>query len=93
MLEEQGRGIRVVSVPNRELFLRQDTAYQESVAPQGTPRLVVEAGVGAGWRGLAGPSGRILSIERFGVSAPGGKAAAYLGLTVDRVVELVNEML
>ncbi len=74
-LEERGRGVRVVSVPNRELFLRQDAGYQEAVAPKGTPRLVIEAGVGAGWRGLAGESGRILSIERFGVEragSPGG---------------------
>jgi transketolase, bacterial and yeast len=92
-LEERGRGVRVVSVPNRELFLRQDAGYQEAVAPKGTPRLVIEAGVGAGWRGLAGESGRILSIERFGVSAPGAQAAAHLGLTVDRAVALVEEML
>src|SRR5690606_32146683 len=39
-LEERGRGVRVVSVPNRELFLRQDAGYQEAVAPKGTPRLV-----------------------------------------------------
>lgn len=92
-LEERGRGVRVVSVPNRELFLRQDAGYQEAVAPKGTPRLVIEAGVGAGWRGLAGENGRILSIERFGVSAPGAQAAAHLGLTVDRAVALVEEML
>src|SRR5690606_21245357 len=92
-LEQKGRGVRVVSVPNRELFLRQDAGYQEAVAPKGTPRLVVEAGVGAGWRGLAGENGRILSIERFGVSAPGAQAAANLRLTVDRPVALVEEML
>jgi len=92
-LETEGIGVRVVSVPNRELFLRQDAAYQESVAPAGTPRLVVEAGVGHGWRGLAGENGRILSIERFGVSAPGAQAAAHLGLTVERAVALVKEMI
>lgn len=92
-LEKEGRGVRVVSVPNRELFLRQEPAYQESVAPEGTPRLIIEAGVGTGWRGLAGKNGRILSIERFGVSAPGGKAAAHLGLTVDRAVALAKEII
>jgi len=92
-LEKEGKGVRVVSVPNRELFLRQDAAYQEAVAPEGTPRLIIEAGVGSGWRGLAGKSGRILSIERFGVSGPGAKVAAHLGLTVDRAVALVKEMI
>lgn len=93
VLEKQGKGIRVVSVPNRELFLRQDPAYQEEVAPQAVPRLAVEAGVGAGWKGVVGPTGRVLSIERFGASAPGDQVAAHVGLTVERVVELVDEML
>lgn len=91
-LENDGLGIRVVSMPNRELFLRQDAAYQEEVLPPDTPRLIVEAGVGTGWRGLAGAQGRLLTIERFGASAPGDQVAVHLGLTVDNAVKLVREM-
>src|SRR5690606_26594115 len=52
-LEGEGKSVRVVSMPNRERFLRQSQEYQESVLAAGVPTLVVEAGVGAGWRSIA----------------------------------------
>ena len=92
-LEAQGRSVRVVSAPNRELFLRQDAAYRAQVLPPGVPVLAIEAGVGVGWRSLAGEQGRVLSIERFGASGPWAKVAEHLGMTVDRAVALLAEML
>ncbi len=92
-LEAEGRSIRVVSVPNRELFLRQDASYREAVLPHGVPRLAIEAGVGSGWRALAGERGRVLSIERFGVSGPGGQVAKHLGISVERAVAEVKALL
>jgi len=92
-LEAEGRSIRVVSVPNRELFLRQDDSYREAVLPHGVPRLAIEAGVGSGWRALAGERGRVLSIERFGVSGPGGQVAKHLGISVERAVAEVKALL
>ena len=85
--------MRVVSMPNRERFLRQSQEYQESVLAAGVPTLVVEAGVGAGWRSIAGANGRLLTIERFGASGPAAKVAEHLGITVDNAVRLVKEML
>ena len=90
--EAQGRSVRVVSMPNRELFLRQDEAYRREVIPAGLPVLAIEAGVGLGWRSLVGERGRVLSIERFGASGPYAKVAEHLGMTVDRAVALLQEI-
>ena len=41
-----------------------------------------------GWHKYVGAAGQILSIDRFGASAPAGTVFKELGFTVDRVVEL-----
>ena len=92
-LEGEGKSVRVVSMPNRERFLRQSEEYRSSVLPKGVPALVAEAGVGSGWRAIAGEKGRLLTIERFGASGPAAKVAEFLGLSVDNAVRLVKEML
>ena len=92
-LEAEGKSVRVVSMPNRERFLRQSAEYQSSVLAKGVPTLVIEAGVGTGWRNLAGERGRVMSLERFGASGPAAKVAEHLGITVDNAVRLAKEML
>ncbi|NET35002.1 MAG: transketolase [Cyanothece sp. SIO1E1] len=86
-LQSEGTKVRVVSMPSWELFEEQDDAYKESVLPKAvTKRLAVEAGVGLGWCRYVGGAGDVLSIERFGVSAPGGTAMEKFGFTVENVV-------
>lgn len=87
-LAAEGRAVRVVSMPCLEVFLAQDAAYREQVLPAGLQRrLVVEAGVTALWRGLAGPHGAVLGVDDFGASAPAAKVFAQFGLTVDGVAQ------
>ncbi|MDE0855359.1 MAG: transketolase [Nevskia sp.] len=87
-LAAEGRAVRVVSMPCLEVFLAQDAAYCEQVLPAGLQRrLVVEAGVTALWRGLAGPHGAVLGVDDFGASAPAAKVFAQFGLTVDGVAQ------
>ncbi len=40
-----------------------------------------------GWEKYVGPEGAVVSIERFGASAPGGDVLKNLGISVDNVVE------
>src|SRR5262249_3763324 len=62
-LSAEGRAVRVVSMPCYEVFCRQDAAYRQNVLPLSlTRRLVVEAGVSAGWRALAGAGGDVLGV-------------------------------
>jgi transketolase len=86
-LRTEGKKVRVVSMPCWELFDEQDAAYQESVLPKTvTKRLAVEAGSSFGWCHYVGTAGDTISIDRFGVSAPGGVAMEKFGYTVDNVV-------
>ena len=75
-------GIRVVSMPNRELFLAQPKPIREAILPPGARVIVAEAGIAQGWEGIAARED-ILSIERFGESGPGADVAKHLGFTAD----------
>ena len=93
-LSSQGVNVRVVSMPNPGLFLSQDESYRESVLPSSlTARVVVEAGVTAGWASIAGGQGRIIGVDRFGASAPAGELFKEYGLTVENVSQAVRDSL
>jgi transketolase len=82
-----GDGVRVVSLPCFERFDRQDAAYRESVLPAScTKRIAIEAGVSGLWWKYVGTAGKVLGIDRFGISAPGGTVMKELGMTKEAVV-------
>ena len=56
-------------------------------------RLAVEAGISLGWERWVGSAGDIVSIERFGASAPGPTVLANFGYTVDNVVARATALL
>jgi transketolase len=82
--------VRVVSMPSWELFEQQDEDYKESVLSVDLPTVSVEAGVGMGWERYADA---IVSIDRFGASAPGALVLEKLGITPDNVAQQVRELL
>jgi transketolase len=93
-LEDEGRKVRVVSMPSWELFEAQDAVYRESVLPStATARVAVEAGSSMGWHRYVGDSGKIISIDRFGASAPGDKCLREFGFTTSHVLEVAHQVL
>ena len=85
--EELGAGTRVVSAPCLELFDAQSCEYKEEVLPAAcTNRIAIEAGVSAVWYKYVGTEGKVLGIDRFGISAPGGLVMKELGMTAEAVV-------
>lgn len=91
--DELGDGVRVVSLPSFEVFDQQDAAYKESVLPDSCrSRVAIEAGVGGLWYKYTGLDGKIVSIDRFGLSAPGGTVMEVLGMTAKSVVDAVKEL-
>jgi transketolase len=93
-LAADGLKVRLISFPSWELFEQQDKAYRESVLPKNVrARLAVEAGVAQGWEHYTGDSGGILSIERFGASAPAKIIFEKLGFTIDNVIAKAKELL
>jgi transketolase len=90
---ELGDGVRVVSMPCFEAFDRQDAAYREQVLPASCrARVAIEAGVAGSWYKYVGLDGKIVSIERFGLSAPGDQVMQELGMTPASVVEAVKSL-
>ncbi len=93
-LAAEGVNVRVVSFPSWELFEKQDQAYKDQVLPPGIKkRLAVEAGVKMGWEHWVGESGQVVSIEKFGASAPGDLVMQEYGFNVANVIKTAQSLL
>ncbi|HXR63347.1 MAG TPA: transketolase [Rudaea sp.] len=93
-LQAQGIAVRCVSMPSWELFEGLPQAERDAVLPPGvTARLAVELGVAQGWHRYVGDRGAVLSIERFGASAPAGTLLREYGFTVEHVCARAMELL
>ncbi|MHA1769534.1 MAG: transketolase [Candidatus Thorarchaeota archaeon] len=93
-LAGEGIGVRIVSFPSWELFEMQDQEYRDSVIPPSVhARLAVEAGVSQGWHKWVGDHGDVISVERFGTSAPNRVIFREYGFTVENVVEHAKKIL
>jgi transketolase len=90
---EHGVAARVLSMPWRERFCGLPPADQDALLPPGIPRLVVEAASPQGWEGVAGATGRVLGLGRFGASAPGARVMAELGFTPERIAKAALEVI
>lgn len=90
--EQLGSGTRVVSMPCMERFDRQDSAYQEEILPSSCKcRIAIEAGVSGLWYKYVGSEGKVLGIDRFGLSAPGPTVMKELGMTAEALVTAAQE--
>ena len=86
-LAAEGISVRLVSFPSWELFEAQPMEYRELVLPAHIhARLAVESGVAQGWERWVGGDGDVISIEKFGASAPYNVIFENYGFTVENVV-------
>ena len=93
-LQQDGIPTRVVSMPCWELFEEQPRDYREQIfLPSVGARLAVEAGVRQGWDRYVGLKGDVVSLDRFGGSAPGDVAMRELGFTVANVLKRAKLLL
>ena len=99
MLEAEGIGTRVVSMPCWELFEAQEESYRRKVLPAGPVRVAIEAGIRFGWdRWLFGERGKreksgFIGMHGFGASAPAGDLYEHFGITPEAVVRKVKDLL
>ncbi len=99
ILQAQGIGTRVVSMPCWELFEAQDEAIRRRVLPAGPVRVAVEAGVRHGWdRWLTGERGRdtkagFVGMDGFGASAPADVLYTHFGITAQAVADKAKSLL
>ncbi|MEI8672169.1 transketolase [Vibrio sp. SA48] len=93
-LTEEGKAVRVVSMPATAVFDAQDAEYRESVLPSDvTARVAVEAGIADYWYKYVGFGGRIVGMNTFGESAPADQLFKMFGFTVEKVVEKAKELI
>jgi transketolase len=91
-LAENGRKVRVVSMPCAEAFETQDGYYRESVLPSNVlARVAVEAAHKDYWYKYVGLDGRIVGMDSFGESAPAGELFKHFGITTEAVVAAVED--
>jgi transketolase len=89
ILRSKGKSVLVVSMPCTSVFDRQSQEWRDSVLPKGVRRIAIEAGQGDLWWKYVGIDGAVIGINRFGESAPAAAVYKALGITVDRIVEIV----
>ena len=93
-LTEQGKKVRVVSMPSTTTFDAQDAAYKESVLPRAiTKRVAIEASHVDFWFKYVGFDGATVGMTTFGESAPGGVLLKHFGFSVENVVATAEKVL
>ena len=92
VLREKGIETAVVSMPCTELFDKQPINYQEEVLGS-APRVAVEAASKFGWEKYTGLNGDVIGMDGFGASGPADKLFEYFGITLEEVVESVENLL
>jgi len=93
-LSEQGRKVRVVSMPSTSVFDQQDAGYKQEVLPlQVSARIAIEAAHADFWYKYVGLEGRIIGMTSFGESAPAPALFEEFGFTVENVLETAAELL
>ncbi len=85
LLEAQGLGADVVSMPSMSRFLAQDKDYKADVLPEGVLRVSIEAGTRFGWEAITGLDGLRFGIDSFGASAPAEVLYDHFGLTPAKI--------
>ena len=93
LLQAEGIGVRIVSVPSEGLFRDQSKEYQQSVLTAGVPRYGMTAGLPVTLLSLVGETGTIHGVDHFGYSAPYKVLDEKFGFNGATVAAEVKEML
>lgn len=93
-LREQGRKVRVVSMPSTDVFDAQSAKYKQHVLPLDvTNRVAIEAAIEDYWYKYVGLDGRVVGMSTFGESAPADELFKEFGFTVDNVISVAQDLL
>jgi len=93
-LTEQGRKVRVVSMPCTSVFDAQDAGYKQSVLPlQVSARIAIEAAHADFWFKYVGLEGRVIGMTTYGESAPASALFEEFGFTLDNILGQAEELL
>lgn len=93
-LTEQGKQVRVVSMPSTSVFDQQDAEYKQAVLPlEVGSRIAIEAAHADFWYKYVGLDGRIIGMQTFGESAPANLLFEEFGFTLQNLKLVAEELL
>jgi len=93
-LEQQGRAVRVVSMPSLDLFLSQDDDYRHKIIPESDiPVIIIEAGIKQGWAEISRSPLLFLGMDDFGSSGPSNVLAKEYGFNAESTVQKSTDWL
>ena len=84
-----GKKVKVVSMPSRETFVRQDAAFRKGILNPGVKTVVAEVGVIDGWEGIATDRDHVLCMDSFGESGPATAVGEHFGFTAEKLAKLL----
>ncbi|WP_353199894.1 transketolase [Sandarakinorhabdus sp.] len=93
LLEADGIGADVVSMPCWERFDEADADYRADVLPANVLKVSVEAGVTMGWHRYVGDGGITIGLDHFGASAPAEQLYAEFGITAPAIAAQIKSKL
>lgn len=84
---------RVVSMPNMNLFLKQDKEYQEQVFPTGYRKMVIELSNDANWYRFISSDEDFIGVNSFGKSGSEREVLNFFELDMtDLVIKIKNNL-
>jgi transketolase len=93
-LQQEGRQVRVVSMPSVDVFEVQDRSYRDRVLPQDVEcRVAIEAAAPDIWWRYVGLRGTVIGMTTFGASGVAKDLFTHFGFSVENVVHKVTELL
>ena len=94
MLADAKIAARVVNMPSWEIFEERSENFKNRILPPAIKhRIAIEAGIPMGWERYVGRDGKVIGIDGFGASAPGGTVLENFGFTAEKIVEAARSML
>jgi len=87
ILQRQGIGARVVSMPCSQLFDEQSEHYRARILEPGAVKVAIEAASPFGWDRYIGASGAFVGMQGFGASAPYKELYKEFGITAEAAAE------
>lgn len=88
-LEEEGKNVRVISMPSMFLFDQQPKEYKEQIIPSGVKSMAIEMAHSMPWYKY---SENVYGVDRFGLSAPAKYVQEELGFTVEKVLNYYKSL-
>lgn len=92
-LEKDNIYLRVVSIPCKEIFEKQDMLYQNTLLPAGYRKIVIEYSNDPSWYKYVYDEKYLVNINSFGKSGHKDEVLEYFKLDYDSIKQYIKELL